>query len=193
MDLKPQLLLHSCCAPCSTVAIERLSSKYDITVYFFNPNIFPRDEYEKRKNEQLSFINTFNTENEKNVEENQRIKIQFMDGDYDDDLFYQTILGFEDEPEMGARCEKCIELRLLKTFEKANSHGIGSFATTLSVSPHKDTKMINQIGKNIAEGRDIDFIENDFKKMDGYKKSIDISKNYGLYRQNYCGCKFSIR
>jgi len=181
MGLKKTLLLHSCCAPCSTIAIERLKDEYNIIVYYYNPNIYPIDEYLKRKNEQINFINNFNFKN--------ATQIKFIDGDYKDQDFYEAVIGFENEPEMGKRCEKCIELRL----EASAKMAIKNFTTTLSISPHKDTETINKIGKRIAEKYNLNFLECNFKEADGYKKSIEISKDYSIYRQKYCGCKYSIR
>ena len=185
MEIKENLLLHSCCAPCSTVAIERLGSDYNLFVYYYNPNIFPKDEYEKRKIEQIEFIHNFNRNN--------NLHVEFINGDYESQAFDKIITGYEDEPEMGKRCIKCIELRIQNTADKAKILGIGNIATTLSISPYKNTIMINDIGRRIAESSNMIFMENDFKENEGYKKSIEISKNYGLYRQKYCGCKYSIR
>ena len=185
MEIKEDLLLHSCCAPCSTVAIERLNSRYNLFVYYYNPNIFPKDEYKRRKIEQIEYMENFNKSNQSHVE--------FIDGDYEEQLFDKIIAGYENEPEMGKRCAKCIELRLQNTAEKAKVLGIGNIATTLSISPYKNTIMINDIGRRTAEISNVIFMENDFKENEGYKKSIEISKNYGLYRQKYCGCKYSIR
>lgn len=185
MGLKKTLLLHSCCAPCSTVAIERLKDEYNIIVYYYNPNIYPIEEYLKRKNEQINFINNYNLRNE--------TQIKFIDGDYNDQDFYEVVIGYENEPEMGKRCEKCIELRLETSAKMAIEVETENFTTTLSISPHKDTDSINEIGKKIAQKYNINFLENNFKEFDGYKKSIEISKDYSIYRQKYCGCKYSIR
>lgn len=185
MGLKKTLLLHSCCAPCSTVAIERLNDEFDIIVYYYNPNIYPIEEYTKRKNEQINFINNYNLKND--------AKIKFIDGDYNDKDFYETIVGYENEPEMGMRCAKCIELRLEMSAKMAVQINADKFATTLSISPYKDTKVINEIGNKLAEKYNVNFLENNFKEDDGYKKSIEISKDYSIYRQKYCGCKYSIR
>jgi epoxyqueuosine reductase len=185
MELKKTLLLHSCCAPCSTVAIERLNNEFEITVYFYNPNIYPIEEYNKRKNEQINFINNYNLRN--------KMEIKFIDGDYNDKDFYKAIVGYENEPEMGMRCERCIELRLETSAKLAININVEKFATTLSISPYKDTKSINEIGNKMANKYNISFLENNFKEDDGYKKSIEISKDYSIYRQKYCGCKYSIR
>jgi predicted adenine nucleotide alpha hydrolase (AANH) superfamily ATPase len=185
MELKKTLLLHSCCAPCSTVAIERLNDEFDITVYYYNPNIYPTEEYLKRKNEQINFINNYNLKNE--------TEIKFIDGDYNDKDFYEKIVGYENEPEMGIRCEKCIELRLETTASMAIKINADKFSTTLSISPYKDTETINKLGNKMADKYNIKFLENNFKEDDGYKKSIEISKDYSIYRQKYCGCKYSIR
>ncbi len=180
---KPQLLLHSCCGPCSTAVINFLKDYFKITVYYYNPNIEPEEEYLKRKKEQIRFINEFN---EKNLEN----KIAFLDCDYENSEFKKIACGLEKEKEGGARCNKCFYLRLLKTCEKAKSNNFEYFGTTLTVSPHKNSQIINKIGEHISNNLNIKYIYGDFKKNDGYKKSIDFSKEYKLYRQNYCGCLY---
>ncbi len=176
---KPKLLLHSCCGPCSTTVLEFLVNYFDITVYYYNPNIEPIEEYEKRKNEQIRYIQELNNKN-----------IRFLDGDYENTEYRLKVKGLEKEKEGGARCVICFNLRLEKTAIKAKELKCEYFATTLTVSPHKNSKIINELGKKIEEKHGIKFLVSDFKKKDGYKNSILISKKYNLYRQDYCGCEF---
>lgn len=175
---KPKLLLHSCCGPCSTSVLERLLDDYDITVFFYNPNITDPEEYEKRKASQINFLNSYGK------------SIDFMEGDYDVESFYKGVKGLENEPEGGRRCIKCFRLRLKETAKMAKMLGIKNFSTTLSVSPHKSYQDIKAIGTEYEE-KDLNFLKEDFKKKDGFSRSIQLSKEYGLYRQSYCGCKFS--
>lgn len=172
-----RLLLHSCCGPCSTVVIERLKERFDVTVFYFNPNIEPRDEYEKRKAEQKK-VCAFHG-------------VSFVDGDYDNEDWRNFVKGLENEPEGGKRCEKCFVFRLKRTAELAKARDFDLFATTLSVSPHKNTEVINRVGEQISKDVQIEFLPESFKKKDGYLRSIQISKDLNLYRQNYCGCDFS--
>ncbi len=179
---KPKVLLHSCCGPCSTEVINFLKDYFRITVYYYNPNIEPVEEYEKRKAEQIRFIQAYN---EENIE-----KIEFIDSVYENDLYLKEVKGLEQEKEGGARCSKCFYLRLDKTALKAKELGYNYFGTTLTVSPHKNSQVINRIGEEIARIENIQFIYGDFKKNDGYKKSIEYALKYNLYRQNYCGCLY---
>ena len=181
LDKVPKLLLHSCCGPCSTECITRLTPYFDITILYYNPNIEPRDEYEKRKNEQIRFINSFKPIN----------KLTFMDCDYDHSSFERMANGLEKELEGGKRCHKCYELRLLRTANVAKKKGYDFFGTTLTVSPYKNSQIINKIGEEIAKKINVEFLYSDFKKENGYKNSIELSKEYNLYRQNYCGCHYS--
>ena len=181
LDYIPKLLLHSCCGPCSTTCISFLTNYFDITVLYYNPNIEPEEEYIKRKNEQIKFINSFNSVN----------KLDFMDCDYDNEVFLEMSKGLENEKEGGARCHKCYYLRMSKTAQIAKDNNYDYFATTLTVSPYKDSQVINHIGEVISEEKDINYLYSDFKKNDGYKKSIEMSKKYNLYRQNYCGCHYA--
>lgn len=174
-----KLLLHSCCGPCSTVCIERLKSEYDVTVFYYNPNIEPFGEYEKRKVEQKKVCDAF--------------CVPFVDADYDNDCWLKFVEGLENEREGGARCEKCFQYRLAKTAQFAKENGFEIFGTTLSVSPHKNTMVINSVGENISHKEEIEFLPESFKKKDGYLRSINLSKDLSLYRQNYCGCHFSRR
>ena len=177
----PKILLHSCCGPCSTECITRLTKYFDITVLYYNPNIEPQEEYEKRKQEQIRFIKEFKPIN----------KLDFMDCDYDNASFERMTEGLEKEPEGGKRCHKCYELRLKKTANIAKDKGYNFFGTTLTVSPYKNSQIINEIGQKISKETNVEFLYSDFKKEDGYKKSIELSKEYNLYRQNYCGCHYS--
>lgn len=181
-DEKPTVLLHSCCGPCSTQVIDFLKSYFNIIIYYYNPNIEPFEEYLKRKQEQIRFINEYNN---KNLD-----KIKYIDSDYDNESFESFIKGLEREPEGGARCSKCFYLRLKNTALKAKENNFDYFGTTLTVSPHKNSQVINKIGESISNELNIKFIYGDFKKNDGYKKSIEFSKIYNLYRQDYCGCKY---
>ena len=179
----PRLLLHSCCAPCSSYVIEYLSKYFKITIFYYNPNISPKDEYLKRKEEQIRLIKEMKTVN----------KVDIIDCDYDNDKFEEKIKGLENEAEGGNRCLVCFRLRLEKTARMASELGYDYFATTLTVSPYKNCKLINKIGIELQDFYNINYIESDFKKKNGYKRSIELSKIYNLYRQNYCGCKYSRR
>ncbi len=180
-NFTPKILLHSCCAPCSSYVLEYLSQYFSITVFYYNPNIHPEQEYKKRVNEQKRFIEQFPVKN----------KVNFIEGKYEPNLFFQEVKGLEQEKEGGNRCLKCFYLRLEKTAQKANELNITYFTTTLTISPHKNSKAINHIGSEIAKKYQLSYLFSDFKKRDGFKRSIILSKRYGLYRQNYCGCIFS--
>lgn len=177
----PNLLLHSCCGPCSTEVISRLTEYFNITVLYYNPNIEPKSEYEKRKKEQIRFINEFTPIN----------KLEFMDCDYANEDFKKIAEGFEKEPEGGTRCSRCYELRLRKTGELAKENGFDYFCTTLTISPYKHSLVINQIAERLEKEIGVKYLYSDFKKEDGYKKSLEYSKEYNLYRQDYCGCHYS--
>lgn len=177
----PTLLLHSCCAPCSSYVLNYLSDYFKITVLYYNPNISPIEEYEKRKQEQIRLINEMSFKN----------KVSIMDCDYDNDKFELLACGLENEKEGGARCFKCYNLRLEKTAILAKENSFDYFGTTLTVSPYKNSKKLNEIGSILEEKYEIPYLYSDFKKKEGYKKSIEFSKQYNLYRQNYCGCKYS--
>jgi len=178
-EYKPRLLLHSCCAPCSTTVIETLKDYFDLTIIYYNPNIEPLDEYEKRKKEQLRKIKEYN--------------INFLDCDYDNELFHEMSKGLESVPEKGIRCHKCYRLRLEYTAKKALENNYEYFSTTLTVSPYKLSNVINEIGLDLQTKYNIKYLVSDFKKNEGYKKSIELSKKYNLYRQDYCGCIYSKR
>ena len=184
---KPALLLHSCCGPCSTAVIERLVDDYDITVYFYNPCITDREEYERRKENQIRFIEHYN------LYLGGTSKVHFIEGDYDPENYFKAVEGYEEEPEGGSRCTLCFTQRLRKTAETAKLGGYPLFATTLTVSPHKNYPLISAIGKGAAEEYSVEFLDLDFKKKAGFQRSIQMSKEYELYRQNYCGCEFSKR
>ena len=179
----PTVLLQSCCAPCSSYVIEYLSQYFYITVLYYNPNIFPRNEYEKRKEEQIRLIHEMKTIHE----------VKIIDCDYDNELYEEKIKGLENEPERGSRCNICFRLRLEKTAQVAKKNHFDYFATTLTVSPYKNAMLINKIGKELMDEYQIAFLESDFKKKNGYKRSIELSREYHLYRQDYCGCKYSKR
>ena len=177
LDHRPKLLLHSCCGPCSTACIERLTDNFDVSVLYYNPNIEPREEYELRKKNQKKFLDA--------------IGIELIDCDYNNETFRDKTKGLEEEPEGGARCSVCFTLRLEYTADKAKELGFEYFTTTLTVSPYKNSQIINQIGSRIGEQKGINYLYADFKKHEGYKRSIELAKKYDLYRQHYCGCLFS--
>ena len=180
LNKRPKLLLHSCCGPCSSSVLELLTKYFDIDVYYYNPNIYPEKEYLKRENEQIKLLN-----NLKNI--------NFIKAPYDHENFNLLTKDLEKEKEGGARCYKCIKLRMEKTCKYAKEHNYDFFTTTLSVSPHKNSKMINEIGYELSEKYNISYLYSDFKKQEGYKRSIELSKKYNLYRQDYCGCQYSIK
>ncbi|MDN5305187.1 MAG: epoxyqueuosine reductase [Fusobacteriaceae bacterium] len=177
---KPNLLLHSCCAPCSSYVLEYLSNFFNITVFFYNPNINVETEYQKRKEEQKRFIKEFSNN-----------EISFIEGDYDIQEFYTAIKGDELKGEGSIRCKKCYTFRLEKTAILAKEKKYDYFCTTLSISPLKNSQIINKIGLTLEEKYQIPWLKSDFKKKNGYKRSIELSCEYSLYRQNYCGCSFS--
>lgn len=177
----PSLMLHSCCAPCSSYVLEYLSHYFKITVFYYNPNIYPNEEYIKRKEEQKKFISDFNTE----------YKVNFIEGPYDSKKFYQVSKGFENEKEGGLRCFKCYDLRLRETAKLAQSKAYDYFTTTLTISPYKNAQKLNEIGAELEREYGVRYLYSDFKKKNGYKRSIELSNEYNLYRQNYCGCVFS--
>lgn len=177
----PRLMLHSCCAPCSSYVIEYLNPYFDITVLYYNPNISPVEEYEKRKAEQIRFIKEFDSVN----------PVHICDCDYNGKKYEEAIKGLENEPEGGLRCVKCFYLRLEETAKTAKKLNFDYFCTTLSISPLKNAELLNKIGKNLSEKYDIKYLPSDFKKREGYKRSVELSKKYNLYRQNFCGCVYS--
>ena len=177
----PTLLLHTCCAPCSSAVLLRLADYFHITVFYYNPNIEPYDEYLKRKKEQQRFLKDFKA----------KYPISFLDCDYEHEAFEKVSEGLENEQEGGPRCFKCYKMRLEKTAQVAKEKGFEYFGTSLTVSPYKNALKINEIGEELALAYQVSFLYSDFKKHDGYKKSIEMSKEYNLYRQDYCGCHFS--
>lgn len=179
----PTLFLHSCCAPCSSYVLEYLSEYFSITVFYYNPNIYPDEEYYKRVEEQKHFIERFPA----------KYKISFIEGNYDKDRFYEKTKGLEQVPEGGERCFLCYELRIREAAEYAKKFGMDYFTTTLSISPMKNAKKLNEIGEKLSQEYGIQYLISDFKKKNGYKRSTEISKEYGMYRQDYCGCVFSMQ
>lgn len=178
----PKLLLHSCCGPCSSYVLEYLSRYFEVTVLFFNPNIYPAAEFEKRLKTQEKLIREMSFEN----------PVSLIAAPYNYDEFSAVSKGLEAEREGGARCTECFKLRLKTTAHEAQKLGFDVFATTLSVSPHKNAALLNEIGAELSEETGVRFLTADFKKREGYKRSIELSKQYDLYRQEYCGCEFSM-
>lgn len=179
----PRLLLHSCCAPCSSYVLEYLSRYFEITVFYYNPNIYPPEEFGKRVEEQKRLIAQLPAEH----------PISFLDGPYEPERFYEMARGLEQIPEGGERCFKCYRLRLSETAEMARAGKYDYFTTTLSISPLKNAEKLNEIGGQLAKDYGVDYLYSDFKKRNGYKRSTELSREYGLYRQDYCGCVFSMR
>lgn len=173
--------MHSCCGPCSTTVINRLKEDYDVTIFYYNPNIYPEEEYIHRLAEQTRYVRESG------------VPVIVIDGTYSDsEMFLSRYQGLENEKEGGARCNVCFALRLDKTAKTAKEGNFDLFTTTLTVSPHKNAKLINEIGEAMSAKYGVEYLPSDFKKQDGYLNSIKISKEYNLYRQNYCGCKYSI-
>ena len=179
----PTLLIHSCCAPCSSYALEYLSQYFKITVFYYNPNIYPESEYTKRILEQQKLIHDMNL----------KYSVSFLAGKYEKEKFYAVAEGMEHLKEGGARCVKCYELRLTEAARQAAAGGFDYFTTTLSISPMKNARKLNEIGVRVGQEYGVEYLVSDFKKKNGYKRSIELSKEYGLYRQDYCGCEFSMR
>ncbi len=178
----PRVLLHSCCAPCSSYCIETLSRGFYVTVFYYNPNIYPDEEYMLRVREQERFISEFPTDN----------PVGFIEGDFEKERFYNEVArGLEDEPERGRRCEKCFDLRLSETAKRAADLGFDYFCTTLTISPQKDPVLLNSIGERLAAEYGVAFLPSEFRKAEGYKRSTEISRSYDMYRQDYCGCVYS--
>ena len=179
----PRLLLHSCCAPCSSYVLEYLSQYFRITVFYYNPNIYPESEYSKRIVEQQRLIDEMSVKH----------PISFAAGPYESARFYETVRGMEREKEGGERCMRCYELRLREAAVLARDGNYDYFTTTLSISPLKKAEKLNEIGVRLEKEYGVRYLSSDFKKKNGYKRSIELSAEYGLYRQNYCGCVFSRR
>lgn len=178
---KPSLLLHVCCAPCASYVIEYLSDYFNITLFYYNPNISPKSEYDFRLAELKRFI----------AEHPKSTGIKMLEAPYNESEFYAATKGMENLPEGGKRCKVCYELRLRKTAELAKTHGFDFFTTTLTISPYKNAAWLNEIGKNLMKEFGINYLFSDFKKKNGYKRSIELSAEYNLYRQDFCGCAYS--
>lgn len=179
--VKLKLLLHICCAPCSSYVLEYLSEHFDITLFFYNPNITSENEYNYRIDEAKRLISEMPLKG----------NVEFVSGRYDISEFFAVAKGFEKEPEGGERCFRCYELRLRETADFANKNGFDYFTTTLSISPYKNAEKLNSIGKSLSEEYGVKYLYSDFKKKNGYKRSIELSQVYNLYRQDYCGCIYS--
>ena len=175
--MKPKLLLHSCCAPCSIYVLKKLSQDWEITIYFYDPNIHPRAEYNQRRDEIKGYA--------------EKLNIEFIEGDYDTLNWMQRTRGLEKEPEKGKRCDVCFDVRLGEAARKAAQENYQAFASVLSMSPHKDAQQISKIGQRLAKKFQIDFLDQDWKKNDGFKIANTLSKKEGFYRQDYCGCFYS--
>lgn len=197
----PKILIHSCCAPCSSFCLLALKEVASLGVYYYNPNISLKDEWEFRFSELKRLVDIYNSDPDIKLEkENQHVyitnnyvnhNIEILDAPYESELFFEKTKGYEECPERGERCAICFDLRLRKTALKAKELGYDFFATTLTLSPLKDANLINQTGERIAKEVGISYLPSDFKKKNGYKMSIELSKEFNLYRQNYCGCIFS--
>ncbi|OQX95618.1 hypothetical protein B6I21_04475 [candidate division KSB1 bacterium 4572_119] len=174
-----KLLLHTCCAPCVIIPAERTISDFDITCFFFNPNIHPETEYIQRLDELKNYLKLK--------------KIKLIEQEYDVSQWFKEVKGLEDEPEGGKRCEVCFRMRLERTARYAKKNSFDAFTTVMSISPHKNAKLLNEIGNEMSQKYDIEYMEANFKKQDGFKLSVEKSKQYHLYRQDYCGCVFSKR
>lgn len=178
---RPMLVLHSCCAPCSSAVLERLHEAFQLVVFYYNPNISPEAEFRHRAREQARLVREMPL----------RDDVRVVEGEYDPENFYARVRGYEDAPEGGERCSICFEMRLRKTAEYARSIGAQYFTTTLSISPLKDAARLNAIGTELAGEYGLNYLVSDFKKKDGYRRSCALSETYGLYRQDFCGCVFS--
>ena len=177
----PRLLLHACCAPCSSYCIEYLSNYFEITIYYYNPNIDKEEEYDYRYSELERFIKEFKT----------KYPVHLVNAGYHKEDFEEIAKGLESEPERGRRCLKCYRLRLENSYQYAKDNNFDYITTTLTLSPHKPSKVINEIGGELEKEYSVPYLYSDFKKRDGYKRSITLSHEYNLYRQDYCGCKYS--
>ena len=180
---RPELLLHSCCGPCSSYVLEYLTQYYKVTLLWYNPNIWPPEENDKRLHYQRKIINALGLKED----------VSIVIPDYDHDRYLQMVSGLESEPEGGLRCTECFRMRLKEAAEAAERLGIGLYCTTLTVSPHKNAEKINTLGEAIGREHGVRFLPSDFKKRNGYKRSIELSREYDLYRQDYCGCEFAWR
>ena len=180
---RPRLLLHSCCGPCSSSVLEYLTQFFDITLLWYNPNIYPQAEFEKRFEALISLVEKMGLADKVNI-----LAEPWKSQDY-----YRRVKGLEDEPEGGLRCAECFRLRLLETARLAKHYGYDYFCSTLSLSRHKDAVLINTIGEELAKATGVSWLPSDFKKRDGENRSVELSEQYGIYRQLYCGCEFSLR
>ena len=178
---KPTLLLHSCCGPCSSAVLERLMEHFRLTVLYYNPNIEPEEEFRKRAGEEERFVREFRPDGGVGV----------IVAEYDHAAFERIARGREDLPERSERCYLCYEMRMRRTAEYAKEHGYDLFTTSLSISPYKSARWINEIGERLQEETGVSFLHSDFKKQNGYQRSIELSREYGLYRQDWCGCVYS--
>ena len=179
---RPKLLLHACCGPCSSAVLEKLCRYFEITVLYYNPNTWPAEEYYRRGEELKKF-----------VAQAHPLGVTVIEDHYDPQEFYTAVQGLENEPERGGRCTVCYRLRMGRAAQYAKEHGFDWFTTTLSISPHKDAARINQIGQELEAEFGIRHLPSDFKKQNGYLRSLQLSEEYGLYRQDYCGCEFSAK
>ncbi len=183
IDEGEKLLLHACCAPCSSAVLERIGNFFEISILYYNPNITEKEEYEKRIVEIKKLISMIHP----------KYKVSLIEGNYNPEKFFEMAKGLEKEPERGKRCYKCYEMRLEETAKIAEKLGFNHFATTLTLSPHKNSNWINEIGEELTKKYNTNYLYSDFKKKNGYKRSIELSKEYNLYRQDYCGCIYSKR
>lgn len=187
-DRTKRVLIHSCCAPCSSYVMEYMSQFFEVTMFFYNPNINTREEYERRLSELTRLISQMKLD----------LSVSLIAEEYDPLSFEQVAVGHEGDPEGGSRCRLCYRLRLEKAAQYVQKYNLSFpqrkyefIATTLTISPHKDARVINEIGVEISQNYNLNYLESDFKKKDGFKRSLELSKMFGLYRQNYCGCRFS--
>ena len=179
--MKPRMLLHCCCAPCSSATLERVQEQYDPDIYYYNPNIEPEAEFRKRAGEEERFVREFRPDG----------GVRVIVAEYEHEAFEEIARGRESMPERSERCYLCYEMRMRKTAEYAKAHGYDCFTTALSISPYKVARWINEIGERLAAEYGIPFVHSDFKKQNGYARSIELSREYGLYRQDWCGCVYS--
>ena len=179
LNSRPKLLLHACCGPCSSYVVEYLSKYFDITIYYYNPNIYPKEEYTRRLNELKKFMSIFNN------------NINVIEEIYNEEDYNSAVKNLEHLGEKSIRCYNCYEFRMDKAAKYARENNYDYFTTTLSISPHKNSKWINEIGSLLEQKYNIKYLYSDFKKREGYKRSLELSKEYNLYRQDYCGCKYS--
>ena len=188
MNDKQKLLLHCCCAPCATHVINSLHELYDITLFFYNPNIEPEEEYEKRKNELNKLVNIYSLHSSSLEHQPDSLRLLMLECDYNNNIFADKVNLLRNEPEGGRRCKVCFDIRLGETARRAKAEGYDLFATTLSVSPHKNSAVLNDSGIKQSADHNILYLNTDFKENNGYIQSVELSKEYGLYRQRYCGC-----